>query len=179
LHGVRLELGEVEHCLIGANVRRAVVCARRSDSKLIAFVEPRELDLRAERRRLSALLPRAAVPHHIEPCDELPRNTAGKLDRAALQRRADTMLVNRVATSAAVVAANASLLADGLCTALYTTRLPQIHCAPLLTVQCSSLPATAAACAQLVVDCDRQRLAIVGTPRSRLLSAASIDASSM
>ncbi len=97
VRGVRIELGEVEAALAAhPGVRQAVVVARRDrgDLRLAAYVEragdggaaPASAELRAFLRRR---LIEPMVPAHIVILAALPLTANGKLDRAALARRAD------------------------------------------------------------------------------------------
>lgn len=100
VRGFRVELGEIEAVLARhADVRQVAVIDRRNldvggdQSALIAFVVVRsELDwqrLQDElRQRLRAALPEYMQPTRIECLEAMPLNANGKVDQAALHRRA-------------------------------------------------------------------------------------------
>ncbi|QDU91542.1 Tyrocidine synthase 3 [Pirellulimonas nuda] len=89
LRGHRIELGEVEAALVGCpEVAEAAVVVQQQS--LVAFVTlapdaaATPGDLRA---RLAETLPEPMIPAAIVPLDALPRNAAGKIDRAGLAAR--------------------------------------------------------------------------------------------
>lgn len=86
VHGNRVELPEIEHVITQAQgVRAASVVFEQGF--LIAFVdgaaEPDQL-----RAFVGARLPAYMVPHRFEPVAAIPRNPAGKVDRAKLRSEA-------------------------------------------------------------------------------------------
>jgi amino acid adenylation domain-containing protein len=91
VHGVRIELGDVEAALVRHPACAAVAAAVRPDaegrSQLVAFVVSRPgiawagADLRAFLRER---LPAAMVPSRYVAIDALPRTPSGKLDRRRL-----------------------------------------------------------------------------------------------
>ncbi|WP_408891435.1 non-ribosomal peptide synthase/polyketide synthase [Myxococcus faecalis] len=91
VRGQRIELEEIEVALRRLPaVRDAVVVARtspRSDTRLIAYVVPREgraEEAEASRAALKPVLPEAMVPSAIVVIDALPLTPSGKTDRRAL-----------------------------------------------------------------------------------------------
>ncbi len=91
LRGFRIEAGEVEAALRAcAGVREAVVVTRGADAQSMELVghvtaEPaREVDPGTVREALRTTLPAYMVPTWIIVSAELPRTTAGKIDRARL-----------------------------------------------------------------------------------------------
>ncbi|MFC7546918.1 amino acid adenylation domain-containing protein [Plantactinospora sp. GCM10030261] len=83
LHGIRVELGEVEAALVGLpRVRQAVAVAR--DGRLVGYVTGDEPDPRESHRILTDRLPRHLVPASVVVLDALPLTPNGKVDRAAL-----------------------------------------------------------------------------------------------
>ncbi|MFS8199848.1 amino acid adenylation domain-containing protein [Streptomyces sp. CWNU-52B] len=95
VRGFRIEPGEVERRVLAhPAVRRAHVCTRRADqegpNELLAFVVLRqELSYEEFDGYLAAHLPAYMRPHQIHLVEELPLNVNGKVDQAALLRRAD------------------------------------------------------------------------------------------
>lgn len=95
VRGFRIEPGEVErHVLAHPAVRRAHVCTRRAGeegpNELLAFVVLRqEVTYEEFDSHLAARLPAYMRPHRIHLVAELPLNANGKVDQAALLRRAD------------------------------------------------------------------------------------------
>ncbi|MCP4659629.1 MAG: amino acid adenylation domain-containing protein, partial [bacterium] len=90
LRGFRIELGELEAALVGHEaVRKAVVILR--DERLVAYVvgsgEAR-LEVEALRSQLATTLPEYMVPAAVVELEALPLAPSGKVDRAALGRRA-------------------------------------------------------------------------------------------
>ncbi|WP_299033072.1 amino acid adenylation domain-containing protein [uncultured Pseudokineococcus sp.] len=90
LRGQRVELGEVETALRRLpGVREAAVeVVHEGRPRLVGLVAPRELDATGLREALAGVLPPAWVPDAVAVLDALPRVASGKLDRAALRRRA-------------------------------------------------------------------------------------------
>ncbi len=93
VRGVRVELGEIEHELLGhADVQEAVVVLQGVDEdrpRLVAHVATSTSDGGGVsgqdlRRALGDVLPPALVPDRVEVHARLPRLPNGKVDRAAL-----------------------------------------------------------------------------------------------
>ncbi len=91
IRGFRVELSEIESVLLSAGgLRQAAVIVRRDArgaEKLVAYVVPlngTRFDEPALRARLRKLLPPHMVPAIFEPLAELPVQSSGKVDRAAL-----------------------------------------------------------------------------------------------
>ncbi|MEU2773570.1 amino acid adenylation domain-containing protein [Streptomyces sp. NPDC007162] len=95
VRGFRIEPGEVERRVLGhPAVQRAYVCTRRAGregpNELLAFVVlGQELSYEEFDSHLVTHLPVYMRPHQIHRVAELPLNANGKVDRAALLRRAD------------------------------------------------------------------------------------------
>ena len=85
LRGVRLELGEIESCLLAHPALREVAVLIR-DERLLAYFTVRgpAPSLEDLRTHVLAQLPEYMVPSAFVQLDELPLNPAGKLDRKAL-----------------------------------------------------------------------------------------------
>jgi amino acid adenylation domain-containing protein len=97
IRGVRVEPGEIEAALDRLpSVRESVVVAHEDsvgEKRLIAYVVLHDrnvspLDLR---RALENQLPSHFVPAVIIPLESMPRNTNGKIDRAALPDASDSL----------------------------------------------------------------------------------------
>ncbi|MFH8768881.1 non-ribosomal peptide synthase/polyketide synthase [Streptomyces sp. NPDC017958] len=88
VRGHRIELGEVEQALAGADgVTRAVATVREDtpgDKRLVGYVVPAEADVTAVRRHVAGLLPEYMVPSAIVALDAVPLTPNGKTDRKAL-----------------------------------------------------------------------------------------------
>jgi amino acid adenylation domain-containing protein/thioester reductase-like protein len=90
LRGFRIELAEVEHALVRhPAVREAVADVRVSGTSqsLVAWVAettPGAADPAALTEHVAGLLPAHMVPARVVVLDALPRNVAGKVDRAEL-----------------------------------------------------------------------------------------------
>jgi len=94
VRGFRVELGEIEAALSALDtVRQAAVVLRRgdrNDDRLVAYVVPAGAAVPADdlRTALAARLPAFMIPHHFVTLSALPTTPNGKVDRAALARRA-------------------------------------------------------------------------------------------
>jgi thioesterase domain-containing protein len=95
VQGYRIELGEIEAALAAhPGVRAGVVAAvgeRRGSKRLVAFVVPAAEpgpDDGELREFLATKLPQYMVPASFVALDALPLTANGKVDRAALERRA-------------------------------------------------------------------------------------------
>ena len=88
LHGIRIELGDIETTLL-ERVRAAAVVLREDGSggpRLVAYVIPNEpeLDVPALRVYLRERLPGYMIPAAFVAVKSLPKTTSGKLDKKAL-----------------------------------------------------------------------------------------------
>lgn len=95
IHGRRYESGEIEAALLGhEDVLEATVSVVSSPSEpqrqtLCAAVSPqpgKTIDAHALRLFLEEKLPPAAIPSRILPVHEMPKTSAGKADRVAIDR---------------------------------------------------------------------------------------------
>jgi amino acid adenylation domain-containing protein/non-ribosomal peptide synthase protein (TIGR01720 family) len=89
IRGNRVELEEIEHCLLTCeNVKEAVVGVSVDSEgvKSLAayFVPAKEIDLTTLRTHLEANLPEHMMPHYFVQLDEIPRTASGKIDRDSL-----------------------------------------------------------------------------------------------
>ena len=87
MHGLRIEIGEVELAFADfAGIAQVAVIARDDGhgTVLVAYLAPTTLDLAALRAHLAERLPHAMVPSAFVLMDKLPHNASGKLDRVAL-----------------------------------------------------------------------------------------------
>ncbi|UGT64332.1 non-ribosomal peptide synthetase [Nocardia asteroides] len=119
LRGHRIELGEIEAALLAqAGVGQAAVVVKTGDTgdHLVGYVVPvpgAALDPDALRTAVSAALPSYMVPSAVVVLAELPVNTSGKLDRAALPSpvfASRSLVVPRTPLEATVAAAFADVL---------------------------------------------------------------------
>lgn len=90
IRGFRVELDAIE-AVLGAHPgvldAAVVVDERDGDKRFVAYVTGR-VGAPQLRAHLARTLSRAMVPHAINVVDELPQLSSGKIDRAALTRRA-------------------------------------------------------------------------------------------
>lgn len=90
LRGFRIELDEVELALVNTpRVTEAVATVCGDEIHAYVTGGSKE-DLSNVRSKVEAVLPRYAVPHHIEWLEEMPRTSTGKIDRAKLAGQKDT-----------------------------------------------------------------------------------------
>jgi acyl-coenzyme A synthetase/AMP-(fatty) acid ligase len=90
VHGLRVELGEVEAALravTGAEIVVAMGWEERAAtaSYLVAFVGAEHVDGHAVRSQLLKVLPSISVPRHIVAVPHMPLSVNGKVDRKALR----------------------------------------------------------------------------------------------
>jgi len=88
IRGHRVELGEIETCLIGIkSVKNAAVIVKESPSggwTIIAYVVTDGTSEKELRNKLSENLPRYMIPAHFVFMDELPLTINGKIDTSLL-----------------------------------------------------------------------------------------------
>lgn len=91
IRGQRIELGEIEAAIqsSGEAAQVAVIARedRPGDQRIVAYITPRsavEPDIAAIREHVARLLPDYMVPSSVLVLEQLPVNSSGKLDRAAL-----------------------------------------------------------------------------------------------
>ncbi len=117
IHGVRVELGEVESALREIDsVSEAVVVAWRDshgDDQLVAHITPvAEPPAGSEiRARLRERLPEAMIPPHIRFLSELPKTANGKVQRSALPAPGDDPVAAQPAASKPVTETERELAA--------------------------------------------------------------------
>jgi amino acid adenylation domain-containing protein len=89
IHGIRVELGEIETALLAhPSIAQAVVTVPTGDTELAAYLRPENLSTGLDhgdiRAYLSRSLPSAMIPAHFVTLDAFPLNSSGKVDRGAL-----------------------------------------------------------------------------------------------
>jgi len=98
LHGLRLELGEIEAALLGHEAMREVAVLMR-DERLVAYFTPRVAGqvptIESLRSYLLALLPDYMVPSAYVQLEALPLSPNGKLDRRALPAPGQDAVISR------------------------------------------------------------------------------------
>ncbi|WP_169813146.1 non-ribosomal peptide synthetase [Nocardia jejuensis] len=105
IRGHRIELAEIESVLLeDPAVAQAAAAVRRRNGNdcLLAYVVPRPgatADPKLLRRHLSDTLPSYMIPSNVTVIPELPVNTSGKLDRAALPEPPFTTTEDTVPTT--------------------------------------------------------------------------------
>lgn len=90
--GYRIELGDVEAALHADQAVGECAVLAVPDSavtnRLVAWVAPAaDTDASALARNCALRLPRYMIPEHFELCENLPRTSTGKVDRAQLAKR--------------------------------------------------------------------------------------------
>jgi len=87
LHGVRMELGDIEAALHECCREAMVVPAAEDNQTLVAFVAGCSKNTDAVRAHLAGKLPPYMVPLHFVPIEALPRLPNEKVDQASLRER--------------------------------------------------------------------------------------------
>ncbi|MFL6127651.1 MAG: non-ribosomal peptide synthetase [Mycobacteriales bacterium] len=105
VHGIRIELGEVESRIVehpAVRTGAAVVAPLPGGGKALVgyYVPAGPLPVDELHRHLAAGLPPAAVPARLEPLDALPLTGNGKVDRKALTARATAAATAGASTGA-------------------------------------------------------------------------------
>jgi acyl carrier protein len=102
IHGLRVELGEIETRLETCDgIGRCAVVLREDvpgDKRLVAYYVRRtgaEADEANLRARLRELLPDYMVPHHFVELGQMPLTASGKVDRKALPKPATVRKAER------------------------------------------------------------------------------------
>lgn len=83
LHGQRIEVAEIERCLLDTHISACVV-VKWGDDHLVAYVESSGVDEEDLRKHCRSSLPPFMVPSMFIVLDQLPLNTNGKVDRKRL-----------------------------------------------------------------------------------------------
>ncbi|CAF3873126.1 unnamed protein product [Adineta steineri] len=83
LHGQRIELGEVEQCLLRTSISASVVI-KWKDDHLVAYVQSSDINEQELREHCQSHLPPHMTPSLFVVLDRLPLNTNGKIDRKLL-----------------------------------------------------------------------------------------------
>jgi hypothetical protein len=83
LHGQRIELGEVERCLLDASISTCVV-TKWGDDHLVAYVQSSTIDEKQLREHCQSHLPPHMIPSIFIVLEKLPVNANGKIDRKLL-----------------------------------------------------------------------------------------------
>nr|AYM54215.1 amino acid adenylation domain protein [Sorangium cellulosum] len=101
LHGVRIELGEVESALLlvpHVKAAAAVVVGEGREKELWGFCvmsDPAAWDASSVRDELRRRVPLRLIPSRLLPISELPLTPGGKVDRASLRQRASHLADER------------------------------------------------------------------------------------
>ncbi|CAF4168732.1 unnamed protein product, partial [Adineta steineri] len=83
LRGQRVELGEIERCLLNTFISACVVI-KWDDDHLIAYVQSSSIDDKQLREHCQSHLPPHMIPSMFIILDKLPLNANGKIDRKLL-----------------------------------------------------------------------------------------------
>jgi D-alanine--poly(phosphoribitol) ligase subunit 1 len=97
LMGHRVELGEVEHVLAQVSgaacaIADVAVSSDGVEELFAVLTGPAVSDKKRLKQLLKAALPSYMQPRHYFVLEELPRNSSGKIDRAAVRERIQRML---------------------------------------------------------------------------------------
>lgn len=90
VHGLRMELGEIENAIAGVKgITQAVVVVRQdmeNRQQICCFYTGERTDSREIRMQLGKRLPKYMLPHSFTHLDELPLTASGKVDRRGLPK---------------------------------------------------------------------------------------------
>ncbi|KXX83232.1 Nonribosomal peptide synthetase 10 [Madurella mycetomatis] len=91
LRGYRLDMGDLEIRIARAYPSlQAVAVTRHCSDRLVAMVQPQNVDVVSLRAALQKALPHYAMPHVIVTVDKLPVTGAGKIDYKAVSQATPT-----------------------------------------------------------------------------------------
>ena len=99
LHGQRLELGEIERCLLSASVSACVVMKWGNDH-LVAYIQTSNTDEKQVREHCQSHLPPHMIPSKFVVLEQLPLNSNGKVDRKRLPAPELSSFISSPATEA-------------------------------------------------------------------------------
>jgi acyl-CoA synthetase (AMP-forming)/AMP-acid ligase II len=83
LHGQRIELSEIERCLLNTSISTCVVI-KWGDDHLIAYVQSHDINVEELREHCRSHLPSFMIPSMFIVVEQFPLNENGKLDRNKL-----------------------------------------------------------------------------------------------
>jgi acyl-CoA synthetase (AMP-forming)/AMP-acid ligase II len=83
LHGQRIELSEIERCLLNTSISACVVI-KWGDDHLIAYVQSHDINVEELREHCRSHLPSFMIPSMFIVVEQFPLNANGKLDRNKL-----------------------------------------------------------------------------------------------
>ncbi|CAF1453706.1 unnamed protein product [Adineta ricciae] len=83
LYGQRIELEEIEKCLLNTSISACIV-TKWNDSQLIAYVQSSTIDDNQIRKHCQTYLPSHMIPSKFIILEQLPLNANGKVDRKRL-----------------------------------------------------------------------------------------------
>ncbi|KAI9193059.1 uncharacterized protein BJ171DRAFT_535152, partial [Polychytrium aggregatum] len=84
IRGIRIELDEITSTLDTHMAQVSASCATVKSDRIVVFVSPASVDIRAVRSTIESHLPAHMWPTLIVPLEQLPINNNGKIDRLAL-----------------------------------------------------------------------------------------------
>jgi len=86
IHGLRIELAEIDNAVRASGVEDAVTVTRETPGglELVVFYTGGPVSAAELNRRLCDRLPQSMVPKHYQHVDEFPLNSNRKVDRRAL-----------------------------------------------------------------------------------------------
>ncbi|CAF1420288.1 unnamed protein product [Adineta steineri] len=84
LHGQRIEVGEIERCLLNIISISACVVMKWNDDYLVAYVQSSDITEQELREHCQSHLPPHMIPSIFMILDKLPLNPNGKIDRKQL-----------------------------------------------------------------------------------------------
>ncbi|CAF0960866.1 unnamed protein product [Adineta steineri] len=83
LHGQRIELDEIERCLLQKSIAACIII-KWDDDHLVAYVQSSDIDENQLREHCQSHLPPHMIPSLFVILDKLPLNANGKIDRKLL-----------------------------------------------------------------------------------------------
>ncbi|KAF5572592.1 non-ribosomal peptide synthetase [Fusarium pseudoanthophilum] len=84
LRGYRLDLNDLEVRISRAAPELSGVALARKQDELVAVVQPEDIDIQRLKAKISAALPRYAIPRHLVALSKIPMTPAGKVDYQAV-----------------------------------------------------------------------------------------------
>ena len=88
LSGYRIDLGEIEHCILGVfdTINAGVFFDKEKNEIVLVYESENEISIKDFRLKLAHVLSKHMIPTRYIKMDILPKSTTGKIDRALLNK---------------------------------------------------------------------------------------------